>query len=126
MVVAIVIGIILFLLAILLKKKALVVLAVVVLGSAIVIGVATKSNTTPATAAAKNIPAYQLIAPSVKDAPTVLRTSSRVYYVSTYKEDKQQITLTRFWVYDSKKWQLVTKPLVFDKAIYGGMKLYTR
>ncbi len=116
------------LLAYLFKNKALLVALVVVvlliLGArAIGIG----NATTLKTATRQLLPTYLQTAPDRNLAPKALPTSSRVYLVSTFTEDKQTITLTRFYVYNKdKQWQLVTKPLPLDKGLYPGMKLYDR
>ncbi len=105
---------------------AMVVIGLVVFFGARTIGQITSPKPSVTAQTLQAIPAYQQIAPTTAQAPQVLRTASRIYYVSTFTEDKRYLTLTKFYVYDSKQWQLITMPLVLDKAAYGGMKLYNR
>lgn len=72
------------------------------------------------------IPSYQQIAPSIDKAPFVVTTTSRVYYVSAYTEDKGLITLKKYYIYDKKAWKLMTTPLPLDPALYGDIKIYER
>jgi len=68
------------------------------------------------------IPDYQEIAPSVQDAPYVVQTSSRAYYVATFKDTEEVLTLTNFYIYDKKKWQNSDIPLHLDRTIYGEVR----
>jgi hypothetical protein len=106
------------------KHKAL--LVILVIGIIAFFGLRAIGNAmSPASANQQPIPSYQASAPSIKEAPNVILTSSRVYYVADFKEDNQVVTLNKFYVYN-KNWELVTRPLVIDKNLYGGIKLYTR
>lgn len=68
------------------------------------------------------VPKYQQLAPPVQDAPYVLQTSSRAYYVATYKDTAEALILTSYYFYDKKKWELSDIPLPLDKSIYGELK----
>lgn len=74
------------------------------------------------------IPSYQQIAPGVDKAPYVVTTTSRVYFVTDYTEDKDKglITLKKYYLYDKKAWKLMSVPLILDKALYGDIKIYER
>jgi hypothetical protein len=69
---------------------------------------------------------YQDIAPSVKDAPYVLSTSSRIYYVADYSIDGDVILLKTYYTYDAEKWQKCSLPLPIDKNTFGEYRLYER
>lgn len=68
---------------------------------------------------------YQDVAPDKRTCPTVVQTSSRIYYVSKYTKEAGIITLNKYYTYD-KKWTLSTIPLIMDPAIYGKVVLYER
>lgn len=71
------------------------------------------------------IPAYQKIAPDISNAPRVVQTSSRIYYVSSIADDGVNLTLYKYYTYD-KKWNYYDKPLVLSRNIYGTIKIYQR
>lgn len=62
---------------------------------------------------------YQEIAPNVEDAPYIVQTSSRAYYVATYLDSPQYLTLTYYYYYDRKHWQESDIALPLDKKVYG-------
>jgi N-acetylneuraminic acid mutarotase len=74
------------------------------------------------------IPVYQQQAPTYAQAPRALPTSSRLYYVSTYKDTGEVLILTQYYYYDSNKkgWQMSNTPLPLDKELYGDLKIYER
>lgn len=72
------------------------------------------------------IPEYQKIAPNVKDAPYVVRTSSRVYYVKAYDDSEGVLTLYEYYTYDNKKWQMQDFDLPIDRKYYGEILVYER
>lgn len=59
----------------------------------------------------------QAKAPPVTEAPYLLQTSSRAYYVAAFKDDPQYLTMTVFYFYDKKKWQRSDIPLPIDKKV---------
>lgn len=70
---------------------------------------------------------YQQIAPDRIKAPYVLQTITRVYYVSSFKEDSTTYTLQEYYTYDAKKWKFQDTPLPIEKKQYGQeVKLYVR
>ena len=69
------------------------------------------------------VPAYQLIAPMPKIAPTVIQTQSRVYYVAKAEDDGATITLLVWYDYDAEEWTRHSTPLPLDK---GSIKIYKR
>jgi hypothetical protein len=72
------------------------------------------------------IPYYQEIAPPFAQAPKVLQTNSRVYYVATCFDDGKVITLYDYYVFNKDNWQYCDKPLPIDRSVYGEVKLYNR
>lgn len=105
--------------------KVLILLAIVIFAF---IGIKACNNAfNQPTAAATTQPAkYQEIAPSKAQAPYVLATNTRVYYVSRYTDNQQVITLQEYFVYDKKGWKLQTQPLAIDRKYYGEVRLYER
>jgi hypothetical protein len=61
------------------------------------------------------IPIYQQIAPDIIQAPYVVTTPSRIYYVSRFVDDGRMVTLTKFYEYNKKKWQEGKLPLPLDR-----------
>lgn len=104
--------------------KALLVLLVIGIGG--VFAWRACSNIGHSTTTTVPIPSYQEIAPGVDKAPYVIATTSRVYYVTDYTEDKELITLKKYYIYDKKAWKLMTTPLILDKKAYGDIRIYER
>jgi len=65
-------------------------------------------------------------APSVQDAPYYVQTSSRAYYIATFNDSEECLTLTSYYFYDHKKWESSFVPLPLDKQIYGNLKVHRR
>ena len=72
------------------------------------------------------IPEYQQIAPTKIEAPTVVATGSRVYYVADYTKDEEGVTLLTFYVFNEEIWEKRTSPLRIDRNSYGIIKVYPR
>ncbi len=87
------------------------------------IGIIILSNQFNKASVSSDVPYYQTIAPDVQHAPYILQTPSRAYYVATYTDNKDSLTLTNFYYYDKAKWQRANEPLYFDKAISEFSKL---
>lgn len=108
----------------LLKNKVLLVIVVVVfvlfLGISSITAQMKENNPTPP------IPEYQKVAPAKAEAPTVVATGSRVYYVSDFTQDEEGVTLLTFFVYNEKEWEKRTVPLRIDRNSYGIIKIYPR
>jgi len=69
------------------------------------------------------IPHYQEIAPSVIEAPFVVQTKSRVFYVASAVQDANYYILNTWWDYDKKKWQKHETTLPLNKT---EIKIYKR
>jgi len=72
---------------------------------------------------------YQEIAPSIQNAPYIVSTPSRAYYISTFQEDEAYLTLTCFYYYDKgNKWERSDIPLYLDKSLpeYSNLKVLKR
>jgi len=65
-------------------------------------------------------------APSVQDAPYYVHTSSRAYYIATFDDSEECLTLTSYYYYDRKRWEPSSIPLPLDKQIYGNLKVHRR
>ena len=106
-----------------LRHPRLLVLAVVVVFA--VMGLRTCGAAFVTSTAAPTEP-YQEVAPPREEAPYVLATSTRVYYVTRYSDDGQVVTLHEYYTYDKKKWVGQTIPLRIDRAYYGEVRLHVR
>ena len=108
----------------LLKNKVLLIIVVVAFVALFVISSVTaqirENNPQP------TIPEYQKVAPTKAEAPTVVATGSRVYYVSDFTQDEEGVTLLTFFVYNEKEWEKRTVPLRIDRNSYGIIKVYPR
>jgi len=71
---------------------------------------------------------YQQIAPNTVDAPYMLITDTRTYYVSEWYENERYFTLQRFWYFDKDEWEQGVIPLKFDKslAVYADLQILKR
>ena len=72
------------------------------------------------------IPEYQLIAPSAAEAPTVIATQSRVYYVVSVTTEEWGYLLLDYYTYEGSAWIRMTTPLPLHYDYYGGMMRYER
>ena len=104
------------------KHKAFLVVVVIIVGAVFLIGYFNKQTSQLNIA----VESYQRIAPSIQQAPRVVQTNSRVYYVATMSDDGQVLTLTNYYVYDKNEWQNVSLPLPLDRDIFGEIKIYNR
>ncbi len=77
-------------------------------------------------AGAQETPAYQKIAPGLQEAPYVLLTDTRVYYVAKYENTQDLINLTEYWSYDRKAWAKGKHPLPISRDYFKGARLYDR
>lgn len=68
-------------------------------------------------------------APPVADAPTVLQTLSRVYYVVKYTQPTPtKVILYRWYEWSRNKWVLQNSKegVPFDKAVTGDFRIFQR
>ena len=72
-------------------------------------------NAVPIPAAAK----YQTLSPTQEQAPYVVSTGTRIYYVKQYTDKNNIVTLEQYYVYNQKTWQSQNKPLNLDRKYYG-------
>ena len=103
--------------------KLLLVGAVITVIAFIAISLLNKSDDTPQMV---QIPEYQQKAPDISKAPVVIATPSRVYYVSSWIDDGQIITLESFYFYDREDWEGSELPLPLDRNTIGEIKIYQR
>ena len=90
----------------------------------VVVAIAIGSQNKPQAEA--STPGIQAAAPTVAEAPYLLQTSSRLYYVVDYKDDNRVITLSSYYYYDKEKWALSEAPLDIDRKYYGAVNLVVR
>jgi hypothetical protein len=86
-------------------------------------------NKSTGTATAVELPKvaeYQTIAPSTKQAPYVVSTGTRIYYVAKYTDNKQLITLQQYFTFDKNTWQVHKTPLLLDRKYYGEITIIKR
>ena len=114
----------LLLLGFLFKSKVL--LIVVIVGLIAFFAVSSITSTMRERNPTLPIPEYQQIAPTKLEAPTVVATGSRVYYVSDYTKDEEGVTLLTFYVFNEEIWEKRTSPLRIDRNSYGIIKVYPR
>lgn len=69
---------------------------------------------------------YQTIAPTIKQAPTVIATGTRIYYVSQFEDDGKVVMLLKYYTFDKDTWQFSNKPLPLDRNSYGLITIYKR
>ena len=72
------------------------------------------------------VPYYQQIAPSSQDAPYVLQTSSRAYYVVSYNEIGDIVELTDYYYFNEKEWERAETSLPLDRRYYGNIQITKR
>lgn len=66
------------------------------------------------------------VAPSIKEAPYILHTSSRAYYVVEYQKADGYVLLVEYYTYDKKRWDRKTFPLKISEQYYGEVLLSER
>jgi hypothetical protein len=108
------------------KHRILLLLLIVFIGGIVAWRSYSHSKNEPAINSPPTPPPYQLIAPDKKAAPYILATSSRVYYVEQYSDNKQVITLKRYFIYDRKAWVERNRPLILDRAVLGKIEVRKR
>lgn len=72
---------------------------------------------------------YQEIAPPITQAPYMLQTPSRAYYIATFDDTESHMVLTYFYFYDKgKKWTSTNMSLFLDKTLpeYSDLKILKR
>ena len=108
-----------------LRQRKLVINKGVIIIAVIATGLLLLSNTFGNNNAASlsSAPYYQTLAPPVQKAPFYLQTPSRAYYVATSEETDQYLTLTNYYYFDRKEWELSNIPLHFDKSLSENSKL---
>ncbi len=102
------------------KHKALLLVSVVAVVAIIVMGTVNSNK-----ASETLTPQYQVVTPSIAEAPYVVATSSRTYYVIDYTDDGKVLTMNRYYDYN-KKWVLEKIPLALDRSIFGEIRIFTR
>ena len=103
------------------KNKILLILVLFLVGGFFIYNNATKDKVVAADY-------YIQVAPSVTQAPTLIQTTSRLYYVKSYTDDEKVITLTDWYSYDytQKKWLRNTQPFFIDRTVYGLVTVSSR
>lgn len=107
-------------------RLTLVIIAVLVVGGLVY---RTYSNSQQAQSPVTvQVPYYQEIAPGKDLAPQVIQTIApdSVFYVSSFTEDKEFVTLTDYYFYRYKVWEKGTMPLPLNKASYKKIVVYNR
>ena len=104
------------------KHKAFLIIAVVGIGVAFLFGQFNRVNESSTMA----FEPYQIIAPTFQQAPRVVQTESRIYYVATMHDDGRVLTLTNYYTYNEDSWQHQRKTLGLDRQLYGDIKIYNR
>lgn len=64
--------------------------------------------------------------PSVKEAPYIIQTSSRVYYASVYEVINGVPTITGYWTSDGKKYHYTKAAMPFPKKEFGQIAVIRR
>ena len=62
---------------------------------------------------------YQNVSQTSVQAPFVISTGTRVYYVKTYTDKNDIVTLNGYFTYDKNTWQFHSTPLFMDRKYYG-------
>lgn len=85
-------------------------------------------NSSPTNTQSKPLLEYQKSAPPITDAPYILETTSRIYYVIRYKDDGLIISLEpyAYYVFSNNQWLLSPAPLLINRDVYGPVRLSTR
>ena len=83
--------------------------------------------TRPKTSTGQPVPAYALNVPPISEAPYMVQTQTRIYFVQSYSgTPTTTLTLNRFYSWDGKTWRLQTVPLTLVPKFIGPLRLYTR
>lgn len=64
-------------------------------------------------------PAYASNIPTREQAPVVVYTSSRQYYVKNYSDNDQVVTLVDYYWYNNGEWEKGKVGLPLDRKVYG-------
>lgn len=64
--------------------------------------------------------------PSVKDAPYVIQTTTRVYYAKSYQDIGGVVTLHDYYEFGQKGWKKQNHSLPMDREYYGSIKVSAR
>ena len=98
-------------------------LVVIALGVGIIFAVRTCACSNTSASQEK----YQQTEPSRIDAPYVLPTLTRVYYVKSYTQTDSTYLLQEYYTYDSKKWKLQKTTIPVPRYQFGKeVKMYVR
>ena len=88
-----------------------------------------RPSNNPAQAQTQTLSPQQLKAPTVAEAPTVLQTYSRVYYVAKYAQPTpSKVILYSWYEWQKNKWVLQNSKegVPFDKPVTGDFRLFPR
>jgi hypothetical protein len=69
---------------------------------------------------------YQTLAPKAKQAPYVISSGTRIYYVVEYSDKNNIVTLKKYYFFNKDTWQLENKPLIMDRKYYGQITINKR
>ena len=70
-------------------------------------------------------PDYAKNIPTIQQAPTLVQTTTRTYYVVKYTDDGKVLMLTDYYSFN-KKWLKNKLPLIIDRAVYGRVTVSPR
>lgn len=108
-------------LAYLFRQKAFLFLIVIGIGAVFLFGYFNKSKPDQV-----ELPSYQMVIPTTQQAPYVVQTSSRIYYVSTMEDNADMLVLTDYYIYDKNEWEHIQTALPLDKQVFGEIEIYNR
>lgn len=109
-----------------LKQRKLYLSKLLLIVAAASIGVLVFNNQVSSNIPKSETAQYQEVSPSFSEAPYLVNTSSRAYYVSTYQEIPDGLLLTNYFYYNQKKWEASDKPLPLTEKLYGTITLSKR
>ena len=69
---------------------------------------------------------YNKNVPGVNQAPTIIQTTSRIYYVKDYTDDGKVLMLQNFYYYDKDRWLKNKTELPIDRAVYKEIRIAPR
>lgn len=72
------------------------------------------------------VPSYLSIEPTIDQAPYVVETGTRIYYVKKYIDNGQILTMQQYYTYDKDTWQFSNKSLALNRNVYGLITLTKR
>jgi len=84
------------------------------------------SSQGPNSSALPKVAEYQTVAPAIKQAPYVVTTGTRIYYVNKFLDKNNVVTLQQYYIYDKNTWQMKSKPLDLDRKYYGQITIVKR